>query len=336
MFSTLLEPSSLNNANFSHSLFNPKLSKTWNSQLHESKFPRFLRKQLEWDIEYGDGSSVSGIVGFDDVEIGDIKISNQAVQLVDAFRGKQFLEGELDGILGLGPGILNSVLPSTVKRPLQSIADQNLIPQNLFTINLYPDSYFTFGFIDTAAVDGRSIHWVDVDSQRGFWMFSSQYATVGRKKLNRPNGVAIVDSGSNLILTHPHIVWMIYRHIEGARYDPNQPGWIYPAGVKIPEVSFSVGDDETCLVFIDRHNMDHSEVSPGMIFGAIQENPAYESGDFPHDIFGTPFLRQVYAIFDWERQRFGVVKHESGSHTEEEIDEPSESNVDENIPSEFS
>ena len=107
-------------------------------------------------------------------------------------------------------------------------------------------------------------------------------------------------------------------------------GWVYPVGAKLPEVSFSVGDDEKCMVVIGKHNMNHSEVEPGFIFGAIQENPAYDTGGLQFDIFGTPFLRQVYAIFDCKGVRFRVVKHELEQQSAEEmVEEPQE--MDEEI-----
>ena len=102
---------------------------------------------------------------------------------------------------------------------------------------------------------------------------------------------------------------MIYERIEGAKYDPQQPGWVYPATSAVPEVAFSVGADDSCMIVIDGENMRHSDRGNGMVFGAIQENPAYEVDGLQFDIFGTPFLRQVYAIFDIKGERFGVIKH---------------------------
>lgn len=190
--------------------------------------------------------------------------------------------------------------------------DQNLLPEHIFTVSMRSDCFFSFGFIDEETRAGRDIHWVDIDSRGGYWNFSSKYARVGNKTLKRGGGAAIADTGSNIILTHPHIVWLIYKNIEGAKYDRNQPGWVYPVDAKVPEVAFSVGDDDSCMILIDEENMRHSEVEDGWVFGAIQENNAYESGGLQFDIFGTPFLRQVYAIFDIKGERFGVIKESPG------------------------
>jgi hypothetical protein len=353
VFSTLLKKLELEKAKDKHVVFDAEKSRTWHwpsIQWGGSSRPfSFRREHLEWDLEYGDGSSASGIVGFDEVVLGNIKIAKQAVQLAKSFRGRQFREGTADGILGLAFGHLNSVQPP-VQTPLESMIEQNLLPEHLFTVNLGRECFFSFGFIDEATRAGRVPHWVDVDDRGGFWNFSSRVARVGNKVLSRRGGAAIADTGSSIILTHPHIVWMIYKQIPGALYNPRQPGWVYPHGSRVPEIAFSVGNDEKCMIVIDEHNMHHSDVGEGLYFGAIQENPAYENGGLQFDIFGTPFFRQVYAIFDIKGKKFGVIKKDpsemtplyesptrmrSISEDEEAEDTGAEDSVDGSIREEF-
>ena len=355
VFSTLLKDQKLKTLREgNHEIFDPSKSKSWRWPAHEwggaSRPLSFRRKNLEWDIEYGDGSSASGVVGYDNVQLGEeVTISQQAVQLAKIVTGRQFNEGSADGILGLGFGHLNSVRPDPVKTPLELMIQQGHLKEQLFTVNLGRECFFSFGFIDQPTRAGREIHWVDVDSRGGFWMFSSRHARVGNKHLKRWGGAAIADTGSSIILTHPHIVWMIYKQIDGARYDIRQPGWVYPVGAHIPEVAFSVGDDDSCMIVINERNMQHSDLGSGFVFGAIQENPAYESGGLQFDIFGTPFLRQVYAIFDIKGERFGVIKesHEeiltteicdspvSMENSREPVNEEIEDSVDGSIREEF-
>lgn len=310
VFSTQLTHKVVEQASQRHTIFDPKKSHSWHWPHHPFWRPR---KDLEWDIEYGDGSSASGIVGFDDVTLGSIKITRQAVQLAKYFSGKQFRDGSADGILGLAFGHLNSVthdgISEPVATPLENMIKQNLLPEMLFTVFLGSECFFTFGFMDEETKRKREIHWVEVDSRGGFWNFSSKYARVGNKLFKRGGGCAIADTGSSIILTHPHIVWMIYKQIKGAKYDNKQPGWVYPMDSEVPEVSFSVGDDDSCMITISPEHMHHSDVGGGFYFGSIQENPAYDSGGLQFDIFGTPFLRQVYAIFDLKGTRFGVIKN---------------------------
>lgn len=306
-----------------HTIFDPNASRTWHWPARSWGGPSqpfsWRRQDLKWNIVYGDLSSASGSAGWDEVEIGDIKIQHQAVQLAKTFKGNQFVEGSADGILGLAFGHLNSVQPGPVKTPLENMSDLGLLPEHLFTVNLSTDCFFTFGFIDEATRAGRDIKWVDVDSRGGFWDFSTRHARVGNKRLKRSGGRAIADTGSSIILTHPHIVWMIYKQIDGAQYDSRQPGWVYPADSAVPEVAFSVGDDESCMIVINKDNMHHSDLGSGFVFGAIQENPAYESGGLQFDIFGTPFFRHVYAIFDIKGERFGVIKEDHEDKEEDTV-----------------
>ena len=266
-------------------------------------------RPLTWDIEYGDGSSASGVVGYDQVELGGMKIQDQAVQLARRFSGQQFTEGSADGILGLAFGHLNSVQPEPVQTPLENMIAQGLLHEQVFTVSLDRDNcFFSFGFVDEATRAGREIHFVDIDDRGGFWNFNSRYARIGNKLYRRIAGTAIADTGSSIILTHPHLVWKLYNQIDGAMYDSRQPGWVYPKDAVVPEIAFSVGNDESCMIYIDKNNMRHSDLGNGFIFGAVQENPGYDAGGLQFDIFGTPFFRQVYAIFDIRGRRFGVIK----------------------------
>jgi hypothetical protein len=53
-----------------------------------------------WDITYGDGSSASGNVGTDVVEVGGIQVHNQAVEMAKRL-SPSFANGRGDGLLGL-------------------------------------------------------------------------------------------------------------------------------------------------------------------------------------------------------------------------------------------
>lgn len=53
-----------------------------------------------WSIAYGDGSTASGNVGTDVVNIGGIEIQNQAVELASKISAS-FRQSAGDGLLGL-------------------------------------------------------------------------------------------------------------------------------------------------------------------------------------------------------------------------------------------
>jgi Eukaryotic aspartyl protease len=152
---------------------------------------------------------------------------------------------------------------------------------------------------------------VDVDPVKwGFWGFAAGVSQVGDRRFKREQGVAIADTGTTLILTHPYIVWSVYSKFRGARYDTNQRGWVYPSGANVPKIAFAMGKDRKCMVAINNKDMAAFDFGTGYDFGAIQENPAYDSDQITFDIFGYPFLRHVYSIFDIKNSWFRVVVNE--------------------------
>jgi hypothetical protein len=253
------------------------------------------------------GYPLSGNVGFDDVVVGNATIHQQAIRFAEVNHGDFSPYYNVDGILGLGLQAGSSVgAHATI---LESMTKQRLLSKNLFTINLGTDPFFTFGFIDETKRGGRDIHWVDVDAKRGFWQFSSGIAEIGNQVISRPLGSsAIADTASSFILTNPDIVDTIYSKIDGATFDEYLLGWKYPTGSAIPTIAFAVGNDDTCLITIDPRDMAHTHLEYGSwIYGTIQVNPAYDNDGAGFDVFGTPFLKKLYAIFDFEHLRFGAI-----------------------------
>ena len=107
----------------------------------------------------GDNSSASGTVGTDNVTIGGIQITAQAVELAKTL-STEFVSDTSDGLLGLAWPAINTVKPQPVATPVENMITQKDIPASaeLFTAYLgswrdanEPDkgeSFYTFGFID--------------------------------------------------------------------------------------------------------------------------------------------------------------------------------------------
>jgi aspergillopepsin I len=80
----------------SHNIYDPSKSST------AQEMPKYT-----WSITYRDGSSSSGNVYEDIVNVGGTIVSGQAVELAEQVSA-EFVDGEADGVLGLSYLTLNT------------------------------------------------------------------------------------------------------------------------------------------------------------------------------------------------------------------------------------
>ncbi|KAJ6171235.1 hypothetical protein N7470_000302 [Penicillium chermesinum] len=288
-----------------HTVFDPEKSSSFKT-----------KEGSRWKISYGDGSSASGSVGTDVVDIGGVIVKNQAVELAQHL-STQFAVGKGDGLLGLAFSNINTVTPQAVNTPVQNMITQADIPKSaaLFTAKLgswrdanEPDkgeSFYTFGYIDqdTVKESGQEIAYTPVDNSQGFWLFDSGSATVNGKSIARSGNKAIADTGTTLALVDDETCKAIYDAIEGSSYDEENQGYIFPSNTpahKLPVVTFAVGDKQFT---VQKEDLGFAEAREGYVYGGIQSR-----GSMQMDILGDTFLKAIYAIFDVGNLRFGAVQ----------------------------
>jgi len=276
-----------------HSIYDPTKSSTANKA-----------QGLTWKISYGDGSSASGDVYTDQVNIGGVVIPDQAVELAQQL-SSSFLQSGSDGLLGLAFPQLNTV-STPQKTPVENMIEEGLISQPLFTVKLDKDDsngFYTFGYIDTS-VTSNSIQYTAVDSSNGFWEFSSATLKIGNSTHSRASGnTAIADTGTTLILLDDASVSAIYSSISGANLDSTQGGYIFPtsAAASLPDLSFAVGE---YMYTIPGADLAFADAGNGMSFGSVQSR-----GQNPQDILGDVFLKRVYVVFEQgDSPRIGVAQ----------------------------
>ncbi|AEO56994.1 hypothetical protein MYCTH_2302641 [Thermothelomyces thermophilus ATCC 42464] len=284
--------------------FDPKKSVTWQ-----------LAKDKSWKVQYGDGSSASGIVGHDILIIGGIQIKRQAIEIATEMSA-QFSEGTMDGILGLAFSKLNTVQTDGKPDPQRTVVDnmmaQDDIPPEaeLFSTALYSNreddqrSFYTFGWIDEDLVkaSGEEIVWTDVDNSEGFWMFSSEHVTIDGQQVRIEGNKAIADTGTSLVLVSDQVCDALYAHIPSAEYSEEYQGWTFPQETevdKLPEFSIAIGDKEFVL---QKEDLIFAPADERVFYGSVQSR-----GENPFDILGIAFLKSIYAIWDQGHKRFGAV-----------------------------
>lgn len=92
-----------------HTIFDASLSSTWKDLPGES-----------FQIGYGDGSTCSGNVGQDTLNVGGLIVENQAIERAEQMSA-QFQQSSGDGLLGLAWGSINSVTPNKVQTPVENM-----------------------------------------------------------------------------------------------------------------------------------------------------------------------------------------------------------------------
>ncbi|KAJ4295571.1 hypothetical protein N0V90_007584 [Kalmusia sp. IMI 367209] len=279
-----------------------------------------------WKIQYGDSSSASGDVGTDTIDLGGLKVENQAVELAKEL-SQQFAQGNGSGLLGLAFSSINTVSPTPQKTPVDNIAAQKGASEQVFTAYLGSwrdadeadkgESFYTFGYIDQDALKAAGAtepNYTDVDSSQGFWQIPSTSAVINGKNLTRTSNTSIMDTGTTLCLVDDTLVDEVYAAIPGAKYDQTNQGYVFPSNTsvdKLPEITLAIGDQQ---VAFQKEDLGFADAGNGMVYGSIQSR-----GSMDMDIYGDAVLKAVYAIFDTNNgsPRFGwVQRKEANQNTE--------------------
>lgn len=267
-----------------------------------------------------DGSSISGEVGTDYVTVGGLNVADQLVELGKIVNAMSAEKIGADGCLGLSTQQTRNIMRNGVIDPQTSflfkMAELKCLDQDahLFTTAFYglseeeeaeQKSFCTFGYVDQEMVHGE-ISWAAVDSDKGMWKFSSASTGVNGDRISRTGNSAVADSCTPLILLSDEVCEAFYKQIEGATYSRSHQGWLIPGiaeAQRMPKLHVMVGEKEFSIA-ASEHKFSPTG-DDGMFFGVVQSRGSNE-----FDVLGLPFLRSVYAIWDYGHMRFGCVARE--------------------------
>ena len=241
-----------------------------------------------WSISYGDGSSASGNVGTDEVNVGGTIVPNQAVELASRL-SPTFASGAGDGLLGLAFSKINTVKP-TGQQTFFDNASPNLAAP-LFTCDLRPQTpgSYDFGFIDNSKYVGN-IEYTPVDSSRGFWEFTSPGYQVGNNAFVSQPIDAIADTGTTLFLTEDAIVSAYYSAVPDASLDTTQGGYVFPCASTLPDFTFRVNSNYDAVIPGSLINYASTDVSGTICFGGIQSNNGIGLSIFGDIMYKSQFV----------------------------------------------
>lgn len=261
-----------------HSIYNPADSST--SAIADGE---------TWSISYGDGSSASGNVYTDVVNVGGTSVTGQDVELAETI-SSEFASDESDGLLGLAFSSINTVTPNQAQTFFANA--ESGLDAPLFTANLKkgePGSY-DFGYIDSTQYTG-DITYTDVDNSQGFWGFTSSGYAVGSGDAVSESIPAIADTGTSLLLLPDDIVSAYYAQVSGSQNSNSDGGYIFDCTATLPDITLTI---EGYGAVVPGSYINYAPVSDGSstCFGGIQSNTGVGQS-----IFGDIFLKSQFVVF---------------------------------------
>jgi len=250
-----------------------------------------------WQIGYGDGSTASGSLAVDTVNIGGITIPKQTFSVANQ-ASQEFAQGVVDGLCGLSFDANESV--PGVKTVVDNMISKKLIPKPIFSFALVKTAAggigeIAFGGTDSKHYTGSILYVPTQDSP--FWQVQLDNIYVGSTSLNISKPV-IVDTGTTLILLAHSDCAAIYGKIPGSSFSSQEGGWIVPKNVNPTiQVSFEFQGTKFAVPISD---ILFQDVDGTHALGGIQEMPSVDMM-----ILGDVFIKNVYTVFDQGAKQVG-------------------------------
>ncbi|NXQ49943.1 PEPA protein, partial [Catharus fuscescens] len=266
-----------------HNRFNPAESST------------FLSTNDTLFIAYGTGS-MTGILGYDIVNVAGINVRNQIFGLAETEPGDFFYYTPFDGILGLA---FPSIASSGATPVFDNMMVENLVDRHLFSVYLSRDSeggsFVLFGAIDPYYTT-KGISWIPLSAET-YWQISMESVSFDGTPVACSSGCqAIVDTGTTLLA----VPIRAFRTLM-SRLGASSSGEISCEAVSnLPSLIFHIHGREFPVPprsYVLRSNGYCSLGLQGM-------DVPTEEGELW--ILGDVFIREYYVIFDRANNKVGL------------------------------
>ncbi|XP_003920243.2 pepsin A [Saimiri boliviensis] len=270
-----------------HNRFNPQESSTYQATSQTVS------------IAYGTGS-MTGILGYDTVQVGGIADTNQIFGLSETEPGSFLYYSPFDGILGLA---YPSISSSGATPVFDNIWNQGLVSQDLFAVYLSANdqsgSVVMFGGIDSSYYTG-SLNWVPLSAE-GYWQITVDSITMNGEAIACAEGCqAIVDTGTSLLSGPTSPIANIQSYI-GASENSNGEMVISCSAISsLPDIVFTINGIQYPVPASAYILQNEQSCTSG--FQGMNIPTAY--GELW--ILGDVFIRQYFAVFDRANNQVGL------------------------------
>lgn len=249
-----------------------------------------------WALAYGTGE-VEGIVGSDTVAFANYSVNMGFGLATNA--SNDFNNYPMDGILGLGRRASDQLGTPTI---MEVLDNQGHLTQNILGVHLNrasdntKDGEIVFGGVDTTKFSG-SIAFTETANNNS-WEIPVDDMLVNGTPCKFTNRTAIIDTGTTFVLMPPPDAQTLHALIPGSQ--ANGETYTIPCNtnanvqVKINGKLYSISPKD----YVGKPVSQGSSTCSSTIIG----HQAFGTTEW---ILGDVFLKNVYAVFDFDGQRIG-------------------------------
>ncbi|KAF4625825.1 hypothetical protein G7Y89_g12340 [Cudoniella acicularis] len=251
---------------------------------------------VPFSISYGSGN-VSGSMGQDTLSIAGITITTSIGIATSA--SDDFSHFPIDGILGL------SLAKSSTPHFWESLVASKALKANIFGVSLNRDSdgpnngEINFGAPDTSRYSGSLNYYPVATNSPGDWALNMANVGFGTTQAGITGRIAYIDTGTSFIFGPPSDVKIFHALIKGAS---SSDGTTYT-------VPCSTTDSATISFGSNTYTISPSDWISPSVNGVCTSN-IYGVGvvDQSSWLIGDTFLKNVYAVFDYDQTRVGFAQ----------------------------
>ncbi|KAE8373430.1 aspartic peptidase domain-containing protein [Aspergillus bertholletiae] len=258
----------------------------------------------EWAVGYGTGQ-VSGVLGNDTFSIAGMDVRMLFGLASNA--SDQFRSYPMDGIIGLGRAEKGSYGPSF----MEAVMEQKSLESNIVSFSLSraaegaKDGAVTFGGVDKTKFTGE-ISYTNALSGNNRWTIPLDDAIVDGNTCNFINKTAIIDTGTSYALIPPKDAAALHKLIPGSSASGDENFVIPCNSTAKVELTFS-GKNYT----ISPKDYVGSKYGSGCV-STIIGHQMFGDNEW---LVGDVFLKNVYTVFDFDKDRVGFAMRASSSKT---------------------
>jgi len=254
------------------------------------------------NLVYGTGEA-TGVIVQDKVCVGSTCARTDLVAAIEE-SDAPFSGAPFDGILGMG---LTKLSEAPAFNLLDCMVRDKAIKSGMFSVFLgatdAEESEILFGSYRPEHMVG-SLFWVKVIEGTGFWQVPLNALTLrGHNLTSDANASAILDTGTSLLAGPPDVVNALLDQLNVATNCSNF--------ASLPDIGFVVAGRLLSLSPEDYVDRDNNECTVPLMTQNVKP------GEGPSWIFGDPFLRKYYTVYNRDKMEvgFALAAHPRGGRS---------------------